>query len=117
MTTVKTKTDFSKPTRLDDIEVAFGANALDYMPPRDEIPEEFKSSSNKWRKFQADWFFYGLLSHKDKVKKGIDATLAWQHLRMIQGSWDPKHEHKEEAVAYLASLWFDDIKYVKARRV
>jgi hypothetical protein len=41
----------------------------------------------------------------------VDGELAIRHLQVIQASFEPKHEHKEAAVAYLASLWFTDFDY------
>ena len=35
------------------------------------------------------------------------------HLKSILQSFKPKHERKEAGVAYLMSLWFDDIIVVK----
>jgi len=29
-----------------------------------------------------------------------------RHLQTIQGSFEPKHEHKQDCVAYFMSLWF-----------
>jgi hypothetical protein len=45
------------------------------------------------------------------MKEGVDGNLAFRHLSAIQRSFTPKHEHKEAAVAYLASLWFEDVDY------
>lgn len=47
------------------------------------------------------------------MKDGIDGDTAVRHLRAIQGSFAPKHEHKMEAVAYLASRWFTKVKGYK----
>jgi len=105
--------DFSKPWPVDPITVAFPAEALSRMPNWETIPEEFKDrySDNKWRRFVADWFFHGIIALKIDLKDGIDKDIAWSHLQSIIGSFEPKHEHKEAAVAYLASLWFNEIKY------
>lgn len=94
----------------------------DLMPKRTEIPVEFKESDNPWALVQADWFHkyvsgYVYSKYKDIddeltfiPKKNIDKDKAIRHLKMIQTSMEPKHEHKQEAVAYLMSLWFDNIK-------
>lgn len=34
---------------------------------------------------------------------------AFRHLAACQGSFEPKHEHKQAAVAWLASLWFGEV--------
>jgi hypothetical protein len=109
--------DFTHPAELTDLEVAFGARAMDLMPPMSEIPDEFCNPNrrNKWLTIQRDWFFSGLRNVTWTPKPGIDQTAAIRHLKAIQGSWEPKHEHKEAAVAYLLSLWFDDVTYEVAK--
>ena len=76
---------------------------LDALPPEDK---------EKWLAFQSRWFFRGLPETTSlDLKDGIDGKLAIRHLGAIQGSFAPKHEHKMAAVAYLASLWFNDVDY------
>jgi len=75
------------------------------MPPHKDIPREFNSDRNEWTLWQRKWFFEGL-DVTPEPKDGIDAKKAMRHLATIQRSWMPKHEHKEAAVAFLASLWF-----------
>ncbi len=78
------------------------------MPTMEEIPEEFKGlfSDHPWVRWQASWFFDGLKAIPD-AKKGIDQDLAMRHLATLNRSMEPKHEHKQAAVAYLASLWLE----------
>jgi len=85
------------------------------MPAYDDISPDFRNmnSHNKWQRFQEDWFFKGLDIKRIVPKKGVDAHLAVRHLAAIQGSFQPKHEHKRAAVAYLASRWFMDYKPAK----
>lgn len=106
------KDAFSKPTKLNDLDVAFGGggNIRTLMPPMDQIPEEFRRDRSPWTKWQAKWFFSGLSpSDQPKIKDGINENDAWRHLKTIQGSFAPKHEHKMAAVGYLASLWFEPL--------
>ena len=77
------------------------------MPTYAEIPAEFKGSSGKWVDWQQEWFYSGLKG-LPVAKEGINLDAAMRHLAVIQGSWAPKHEHKQAAVAYLASLWFSE---------
>lgn len=113
-------TDWTKPKEVDDVHLAFPVNIDEWLPSWDEIPEDFREGlsdqAHKWRKFQGDWFFGGLMDVEVDLKEGIDEKTAWRHLGTIQGSYDPKHEHKVAAVAWLASLWFNDIRYKKGRR-
>jgi hypothetical protein len=52
-----------------------------------------------------------------KPKEGVDVDKALRHIQAIMRSYQPKHEHKEAAVAYLLSQWFDDVTWTpKPRR-
>jgi len=100
------------PQPIDDLRLAFPARVAYLMPDYDDIPEDFRDdrgAARPWLKFQRDWFFRGLPADaKFSPKNGIDLAVALRHLKAIQGSFEPKHEHKEAAVAYLASLWFEE---------
>ncbi len=99
---------FDKPTKLDDIDVAFPAAIKHLMPNQEDIPDDFKRfNGNEFVKLSDEWFFEGLDSKKLIAKDGIDKNEALRHLKCIQGSFEPKHEHKSSSVAYLMSLWFD----------
>lgn len=95
-----------KPIPLTKAEVAFGGKAMQILPPMSKIPGEFRSRANPWVKWQQDWFFNGLDAYP-VPKDGIDLQMAMANLAAVQGSFHPKHEHKEAGVAYLASLWFE----------
>jgi hypothetical protein len=81
------------------------ADVMALMPPHKDIPREFNTDQNEWTRWQRKWFYEGL-DGTPEPKAGIDADKAMRHLATIQRSWSPKHEHKEAAVAFLASLWF-----------
>lgn len=90
-----------------------GGDMRELLPPMSAIPDEFKQSSfdSKWHKFQSDWFFGGLTNLRVTTKPGIDEGTALAHLAAIQRSFDPSHKHKIAAVAWLASLWLEDVSY------
>jgi hypothetical protein len=95
--------EFAQPKKVTDADVVFGG--IDgLMPDYKTIPDEFKAGRGPWVKWQQDWFYSGL---KDVpvAKEGVVQRDAMRHLKAIQGSFEPSHEHKEAAVAYLASLW------------
>lgn len=94
-----------QPIEVSSVDVAFGGKAMEILPPMSAIPRQFQSMSNPWAKWQADWFYSGL-SRYPVAKEGIDLKTAMQNLSCVQGSFEPKHEHKSAGVAYLASLWF-----------
>lgn len=87
------------------LDMAFGGDMQKLLPPIKDIPAKLPE---KWLKFQHDWFFKGVNPVGLKPCEGVDRSAAIRHLRAIQMSWEPKHEHKEAAVAYLASRWFTD---------
>jgi hypothetical protein len=85
------------------------------MPKYSEVPEEFRDfrGKNRWVKVVNEWFFNGLKNPRWKPKKGIDKDMALDHVSYILSSWEPKHEHKVAACAYLLSEFFDDVEYDK----
>lgn len=98
-----------------DAQLAFPATIDEYLPPWDDIPEEYRdmNSTNKWRKLFS-LVFYGDKRVKDvwmRPKEGVDPALAGRHLRCVMGSFDPKHQHKVAGVSYLMSEWFEDWGY------
>lgn len=98
---------------LSDVDLAFPARVEHLMPKYEDIPEEFKNWNNqsKFNKFFCDMFYRGVNVTKLTPKEGVDPKKAWRHLRAIAGSFEPKHEHKEAAFAYLMSEWFEDIEW------
>jgi len=106
------------PMLVDSLTLAFPIHIKSYMPTWEEIPEEYrkpvvynKFGPAKWLRFQNDWFMNGFEDMKIAPKEGINPQIAIKHLAMIQKSFEPKHQHKVAAVAYLASLWFEDVVY------
>lgn len=103
------------PHEIDDAEVAFPVGVDHLMPDVNDIPEDINTGRSKWCQVTSDWFFYGLRKVKWAPKEGIDQIKALRHIGTILGSWEPKHEVKEAAVAYLLSQWFEDVSYEKGK--
>lgn len=102
------------PKEVTDLDMAFGGSSADFLPALDEIPDEFRRhNGTKWNKIVCDWFFAGLKDCVSHPKDGIDAKNAWRHMSSAMRSFEPQHEHKEAGVAYLMSLWFDEVTYTK----
>jgi hypothetical protein len=100
--------DWTKPVEVDDVDVAFPASVQHLMPSWEEIPDEFKRHrGNVWAKLASKWFFEGLPGNVLVARPGIDRSTAIRHLKCVLGSYEPQHEHKEAAVAYLMSLWLE----------
>ena len=98
-----------------DLDMAFPECIKEWMPDYDDIPVEFRNFDNKWTWFQRNWFYNGIKIIEIKPKPGIDSKAAMRHLRAILGSFEPNYYHRGAAVAFLASLWFDDMKYILAK--
>jgi hypothetical protein len=106
-------TDFSKPVAVSDALTVFPAGVRHLMPAWDKIPDEFKDrhSQGEWNKVVSAWFFRGLPEDVEfDLKDGIDGDAMMRHLGAVMGSFQPKHEHKEAAVAFLLSQWCNSIK-------
>lgn len=96
------------PVETTQIERAFPAQVYPLMPPWEAIPTHFRRRHTEWNDMFGRWFYAGVTDKSMFVpKKGIPAETAYWHLQCIMKSYQPQHEHKEAAVAYLASLWFD----------
>jgi len=95
-----------------DVELAFPARALEWMPPMEAIPPEFHdmNGQTEWNRIARAWFYTGLPSTTGfHVKEGVDGAAALRAISATLGSFAPKHEHKEAAVAYMLASWFDKI--------
>lgn len=118
---VTTKNQFLEPsTTIRDVDLAFPARGNDpeLLPAMNLIPEEFKRNrasdedAHKWVEFQSKWFSEGLPSTLQLYpSEGINPQHAFNHLRVLQGCYGSRHEHKSASVAWLASLWFDGYDY------
>jgi len=104
------------PIAVSQVDLAFPANVSHLMPAYEDIPKEFKSLYNPWVKIFSDFFYSGAKNIQWNPKEGIDKLTAANHIRCIMGSFEPQHEHKEAACAYLMSLWFDSITYTKGSK-
>lgn len=97
---------YAVPQLVDDVLMAFPTGLGALLPPLDAIPADYPHRQ-EWLSFQRRWFAGTLPSHFEiEAIEGIDAAAAGRHLAVIQRSFEPKHEHKEAAVAWLASRWF-----------
>ncbi len=93
-------------TKLTRADLAFPADVLAMMPPYDH-----KLQYPRKRELQdlvSNWFFSGLKLKKVKPREGVDEKQALVHLKCVLGSFQPKHEHKIQAVAFLINEWFEE---------
>ena len=96
---------------LSDVDMAFPAGALSWMPAWEDIPEEFKERDNEWTCIASSWFGNGLPADvKFYPREGVDAEKAYKAVGATLGSYAPKHEHKMAATAFMLSSWFAKIE-------
>ena len=102
--------DFLPYPDIQDVDLAFPAHVAHLIPL--ETKEMLVAEvSRKSKQLATDWFYHGLKKLDGNPKEGIDATQAFKHIRCILASFEPKHEVKMQAVAYLLDLWFDDLTW------
>ena len=107
---------FDQPQVVSDVLHAFPADVSALMPKLDAIPEEFQSMNDHtvWNKFVSAWFFTGWPQDQYiYTRPDVDAEVAFRHLETIMRSFQPKHEHKQAAVAWLMSRWYAAIRPVE----
>lgn len=90
------------------LDVAFGSRALDFMPAMKDIPKDFPNQE-KWLNIAAKWFFEGIKGATFVPKPGVDKNKALAAVAVVLRSFAPSHGHKEAAVAYMLSEWFEDV--------
>ena len=106
-----------KPQIIDDVTFAFPASVSHLMPSKDEEGYEIYrknwANNNSWGfKLFDDWFYNGLKEGaKFYPKEGIDSKQAIRHIRTIMASFEPSHEDKIAACAFLIEYWFDKVEY------
>lgn len=97
------------PIELTKVQVAFPADALDYMPEYESCAT-WNGRGGWENQLQRDWMFVGIadiqLIPKRRYWGQAEINRAFKHLGAIQGSYASKHEHKEAAVAFLLNQWF-----------
>lgn len=111
---------FEQPIEVSDLEVAFAADVSHLMPAYAEIKDWARTpEAQPFIAFQRTWFFQGLAGDTElHLKPDINYTKAIRHLRCIQGSFEPKHEHKEAGVAWLLHQWSEaPPKAVPAKKI
>lgn len=96
-------------------DVAFGG--IKHMPKYETLPADFKRhNGNDYVKAVSHWFFSGAKGAPNGLtigdmtftaKHGVDANKALRAIKAVLGSFEPKHEHKEAACAFMLSEWFD----------
>ena len=75
------------------------------VPDMAEIPQHYENR-DYWLEFQRTWFEDGIEQIAQiSTYAHVDEALAIAHLSAIQSCFAISQEHKEQAVAWLASLW------------
>ena len=104
-----------KIPELSSADVAFGN--IKHMPSYATLPEDFRRhNGNAYCEAISQWFFNGAKGAPNGLiingvtfaaKPGVDANKALRAIKAVLGSYEPQHEHKEAACAFMLSEWFD----------
>lgn len=88
--------------KFDGLDAAFGARMSDY-PKYDDIPKQFRDGYTPHNKAVSALFFKGgkLADHGLKLKSSVDSSEFYGTLKSLLCSFDPPHEHKDAACAWL----------------
>lgn len=98
------------------VEMVFGgAKVFEIMPKMKDIPDDYPNRA-KWDKVTSDWFFLGMKNAKWTPKPGVDQKKALAAVAAVLSSFLPKHEHKEAAVSFMLSEWFENVTYEPGKR-
>lgn len=94
-----------RPIKVSDLDMAFGGDVKRLMPPG----IDYKWNGKGWGAalFNKLFFSGGNVEHLSP-RPGIDKATALRHIRAVMGSFEPKHENKEAAVAWMFETWFVD---------
>jgi hypothetical protein len=104
------------PVAISDLECSIPTKTRHLMPAMEDIPEEFTRRRSPWNDVFTKWFYQGFDARQLRAKPGIDRKAAIRHLSGFMGSWEPPHEHKEAAAAFLMSLWFEPLPVAKKHK-
>lgn len=112
---------WEKPQEVSQIDLAFPARGLELAPTR----EQCRVAMDEWDDATADaiygfgdavftWIAFGGPPITTMyMKDGIDGETAWRHLQVVAGCYGFKHEHKIDALNYLAWRWMDGYEMAK----
>lgn len=104
---------YQSPVEVTDLDLAFPARGPELTPAYEVLPTPFVTAlpDNLWRNLFND-VFRNIAEDVELIPKyGVDADLAWRHLRVVMGTYGTKHEHKEAGWVWLASLWFEAARW------
>jgi hypothetical protein len=98
--------DWSRPKTVPDVQFAFPAYIIGTLITEwDDLPDEFRNRTSGYEELAGHACFNNVGFRSDSLLEGIDIELANRQLNAIARSFQPKHQHKEAAIAYLLSLW------------
>lgn len=98
------------PQPIDDVDFAYPASVKHLMPSGQEY-ETYRQNwfhGTTWGfKLFNEWFYSGVKGLAMIPKEGINPELATRHIIAIMRSFEPQHEDKTAACAYLLEHWFE----------
>lgn len=108
--TDETLTDWSKPTPVTKVDLAFPAKGTELTPKREDVPKDY-DRKDECERIVSSWFSKGLPPEVEfYMVEGIDGETAVNHLQVVLGTYGTRHQDKIAGAAWLLSLWTTDVK-------
>jgi hypothetical protein len=103
-----------RPIPIDDVRLAFPGDVEFLMPDPAEIPREYWEGHRLYPMIR-EFIFTGVAPRNLSfdARLDFDYNVVARHLRAIQGSFQPKHEHKQATLTLLFDLWFPNLREVQ----
>lgn len=109
-----------KPAEVDDATLAFPAKVAHLIPFNEpgfgDYRENWHNSDSWGFKLFEDWFYTGLTKLELFPKPDIDKDKALRHIRAIMRSFQPQHEDKTAACAFLFEHWFERAEWTRKEK-
>lgn len=99
------------PIPIDDVRLAFPGEVEFLMPDPETIEREYWQGHRLYPLIR-EFIFTGVTPANLTFdpRADIDYITAARHLRAVQGSFQPKHEHKQATLTLLFDLWFPNLR-------
>ena len=94
------------PRPVSDVDFAFPATVIGrYIPDWGQLPKPFQQFTSGYEKLAYHACFHSVELRPEALIERIEADMASRQLSAVARSFEPRHEHKQAALAFLLSLW------------
>ena len=97
---------WKNPIIVDQVNYAFPAHVIGILIPEwQDLPEQFRDGNSGFEELASHACFNCVELKPEVVRVDVDLSAANRQLSAVSRSFEPAHQHKEAALAYLLSLW------------